>query len=54
MVIYQTNWGATEDDIPEEVRDSRIICHGDIIIDVHGNEYSVSTSRTFEVDGSGN
>ncbi len=48
--IYQTEWGTTRGEIPEKVRRHQAILQGDIIIKTDGSLYSVSTSRTFDVD----
>ena len=48
--IYQTAWGTTEGEIPSDVRRHQAIMQDDIIVTTNGEQYDVSTSRTFNVD----
>ncbi|MCH8851884.1 MAG: hypothetical protein IID41_04455 [Planctomycetes bacterium] len=49
--IYQTEWGTTRDPIPDMIRRRQAIFQGDIILTTDGTTYTISTSRTFDVDG---
>jgi beta-lactamase superfamily II metal-dependent hydrolase len=48
--IIQTSWGATEDRIPDSVREHQAIFQNDIVIATDGNTYEISSARTFDVD----
>ena len=48
--IIQTSWGATVNQIPTAVRAHQAIYQGDIVIRSDGSTYTISTTRTFNVD----
>lgn len=47
--IIQTAWGATES-VGDEVRRVQAIYQGDVVVTSDGDNYTVSTSRTFKAD----
>jgi beta-lactamase superfamily II metal-dependent hydrolase len=48
--IVQTAWGTTEELTPPGVRQVQAIYQSDVIITSDGDTYTLSTSRTFDVD----
>ncbi len=49
--IIQTKWGTTEmDGISPAIKDIQAIYQGDVVITSDGDEYTVSTSRSFTAD----
>jgi beta-lactamase superfamily II metal-dependent hydrolase len=48
--IYQTAWGTTEGEIPEDVRRHQAIYQNDVITTTDRVSYIVSTARRFPVD----
>lgn len=46
--IIQTAWGTTESLMPEPIRQIHAIYQGDVIVTTDGDDYTVSTSRSFE------
>ena len=50
MRIYQTEWGTTRRSQRYEVRRRQAIFQGDVIITTDGQNYTISTQRTFDVD----
>lgn len=48
--IVQTSWGNTDETIDAAVRDQQAIYQGDVLIATDGNEYTISTGRTFSTD----
>ena len=51
-LIVQTEWGSTSGTIPDDVRDRQAIYQGDVVIATDGNDYTISTNRTFSTDES--
>ena len=48
--IIQTSWGTTRDIMPENIRDIQAIYQNDIIITSNGDDFTISTSRTYKTD----
>ncbi len=48
--IVQTAWGTPEGVTPLAVRKVQAIYQGDVVITSDGDEFTVSTARTFKVD----
>ena len=48
--IIQTSWGTTQQVIPPEVRDIHAIYQNDVVVRSDGDNFTISTSRTFEAD----
>ena len=48
--IIQTSWGTTESITPADVRDIQAIYQNDVVINSDGDNFTISTSRTYESD----
>ena len=48
--IVQTEWGATEGAISDEIRDRQSIFQGDVVIETDGHYYEVHTTSAFSTD----
>ena len=48
--IIQTSWGSTNRKIPKSVRQIQSIYQGDIVITCNGENFEISTHRTFKFD----
>lgn len=48
--IIQTSWGTTAQRMPEKVREVQAIYQNDIVITTDGEDFTISTSRTYETD----
>lgn len=48
--IIQTAWGTTNKKMPEKVRRAQAIYQNDVIIRSDGEDFTISTSRTYEAD----
>ncbi len=49
--IYQTEYGTTEEETTENVRNRQSIFQGDIVLTTDGTTYTISTSHSFTTDG---